>query len=83
VFAIQVVFAILTLWFGLLAISEFTGSEIVLQMAGFEGLITGAVSVYLGGALLINETTRRNLLPIGEPFMSKIIIPDDISQLFD
>lgn len=82
-FAIQVVFAILTVWFGLFAISEFTGSEVALQMAGFEGLITGAVSVYLAGALLINETAKRNLLPIGEPFMSTIIIPDDISQLFD
>jgi hypothetical protein len=39
--------------------------------------------VYVAGALLINETIKRNLLPIGEPFMSTIIIPDDISQLFD
>jgi succinate-acetate transporter protein len=65
------------------AAAEFTSEPIVTQMAGFEGLISGLLSMYLGAGLLINEGAMREVLPLGEPRLSKIIIPDDISQLFD
>ena len=80
---VQVVLALVTVWFVLNAAAEFTGGPIVTQMAGFEGLISGLLSMYLGAALLINEGAMREVLPLGEPHLSKIIIPDDISQLFD
>lgn len=80
---VQVVLALVTVWFVLNAAAEFTGGPIVAQMAGFEGLISGLLSMYLGAALLINEGAMREVLPLGEPRLSKIIIPDDISQLFD
>ncbi len=80
---VQVVLALITVWFILNAAAEFTGGPIVTQMAGFEGLISGLLSMYLGAALLINEGAMREVLPLGEPRLSKIIIPDDISQLFD
>lgn len=80
---VQVVLALVTVWFILSAAAEFTGGPIVTQMAGFEGLISGLLSMYLGAALLINEGAMREVLPLGEPHLSKIIIPDDISQLFD
>lgn len=82
-FVVQVVLALITVWFVLNAAAEFTGGPIVTQMAGFEGLISGLLSMYLGAALLINEAAMREVLPLGEPRHSKIIIPDDISQLFD
>lgn len=80
---VQVVLALLTVWFILNAAAEFTGGPIVTPMAGFEGLISGFLSMYLGAALVINEAAMREILPLGEPRLSKIIIPDDISQLFD
>ncbi len=80
---VRVVLALVTVWFVLNAAAEFTGGPIVTQMAGFEGLISGLLSMYLGAALLINEGAMREVLPLGEPRLSKIIIPDDISQLFD
>ena len=80
---VQVVLALLAVWFVLNAAAAFTGGPIVTQMAGFEGLISGLLSMYLGAALLINEAAMREVLPLGEPRLSKIIIPDDISQLFD
>ncbi len=80
---VQVVLALVTVWFVLNAAAEFTGGPIVTQMAGFEGLISGLLSIYLGAALVINEGAMREVLPLGEPHLSKIIIPDDISQLFD
>ena len=82
-FVVQVVLALITVWFVLNAAAEFSGGPIVTQMAGFEGLIAGLLSMYLGAALVINEAAMRQVLPLGEPRLSKIIIPDDISQLFD
>lgn len=82
-FVVQVVFALMAVWLILYSVAEFTGGPIVAQMAGFEGLISGLASIYLGAALLVNDATHRRVLPIGEPHISKIIIPDDISQLFD
>ncbi len=82
-FVVQVVFALMAVWLILYSIAEFTGGPIVAQMAGFEGLISGLTSLYLGAALLVNEATHRRILPIGEPHISRIIVPDDISQLFD
>jgi len=63
--ALQFVFASLTILFALLAIRDFTGSELIGTIAGFEGIICGASAIYLAMAEVINEQYGRTVLPIG------------------
>lgn len=64
--ALQFVFASLTLLFALLAVGNITGSESILKLAGYEGIICGASAIYLAMAEVINEQLGRKALPIGE-----------------
>lgn len=64
--ALQFVFASLTLLFALLATGNISGSERILTLAGFEGIICGASAIYLAMAEVINEQLGRKALPIGE-----------------
>ncbi|MEC5343970.1 acetate uptake transporter [Brenneria populi] len=65
-FALQLVFASLTVLFALLAIGNFTGNHTLLTIAGFEGILCGASAIYLAMAEVINEQSGRKVLPIGE-----------------
>jgi len=62
--ALQVVFATLTILFFMLAIADATGSTLVKQVAGYEGIICGLSAVYTGLAQVLNEVYRRAILPI-------------------
>ena len=62
--ALQVVFATLTILFFMLAIADATGSTLVKQVAGYEGIICGLSAVYTGLAQVLNEVYRRTILPI-------------------
>lgn len=64
--ALQVVFGTLTLLFFLLAIGNFTGSTLILIIAGYEGIICGFTAIYAAMAQVINETYGKVVLPIGE-----------------
>lgn len=64
--ALQVVFGTLTLLFFLLAIGNFTGSTLILTIAGYEGIICGFTAIYAAMAQVINETYGKVVLPIGE-----------------
>ncbi|MGO4927771.1 acetate uptake transporter [Fundicoccus sp. Sow4_F4] len=64
--ALQVVFGTLTLLFFLLAIGNFTGSTLILTIAGYEGIICGFSAIYAAMAQVINETYGKTVLPIGE-----------------
>ncbi|MEI6898190.1 MAG: acetate uptake transporter [Psychromonas sp.] len=64
--ALQFVFGSLTVLFALLAIREFTDSELIGTIAGFEGIICGLSAIYLAMAEVINEQHGRTVLPIGE-----------------
>lgn len=64
--ALQVVFGTLTLLFFLLAIGKFTGSTLILTIAGYEGIICGFTAIYAAMAQVINETYGKVVLPIGE-----------------
>ncbi len=64
--ALRVVFASLAILFFLLAAGEWSGSETVTRIAGFEGILCGASAVYLAAAELLNETYRRTVLPVGD-----------------
>ncbi len=61
---LQVIFISLAILFFLLAAGEITGSQTIITIAGFEGIFTGAVAMYVGLAEVINETHNRELLPV-------------------
>ncbi|MCW8995153.1 MAG: acetate uptake transporter [Psychromonas sp.] len=65
-FVLKFIFASLTVLFFLLAIRDFTGSELIGTIAGFEGIICGLSAIYLAMAEVINEQHGRTVLPIGE-----------------
>ncbi|MCX6566969.1 MAG: acetate uptake transporter [Candidatus Aminicenantes bacterium] len=64
--ALQFVFLSLTILFALLATRDWTGSEMIGKIAGFEGIVCGFSAIYLAMAEVINEARGRKILPIGE-----------------
>lgn len=56
-------FSLFTL-FLLLSIHNFTGSEVIGKIAGFEGIFCGFVAFYEASAVLINEKFGRKVLPL-------------------
>ena len=64
--ALQVVFGTLTILFFLLAIGNFTGSELILTIAGYEGIFCGFTAIYAAMAQVLNEVYGKTVLPIGE-----------------
>ena len=62
----QVVFGSLTILFFLLAARDFTGSELIGTIAGFEGIFCGASAIYFAMAQVLNNEYGRTILPIGE-----------------
>jgi succinate-acetate transporter protein len=63
--ALQAVFATLTLLFVLLAIGDITESATLRTIAGWEGILCGALAIYTGLAQVLNEVYGRVLWPIG------------------
>lgn len=70
--ALQVVFGTLTILFFLLAIGNFTGSTMILTIAGYEGILCGFTAIYAAMAQVINEVYGRVVLPIGEVTQGKL-----------
>lgn len=64
--ALQIVFGSLTILFFLLAIGNFTGSALILTIAGYEGILCGFSAIYAAMAQVINEVYGKTILPIGE-----------------
>ena len=62
--ALQFVFASLTILFFLLAIGNYTESESIVRVAGFEGIVCGGSAIYTGIAGLLNEVYGRRVLPV-------------------
>lgn len=62
---LQVVFLSLTVLFFLLAARDWTGSALIGQIAGVEGIICGFSAIYLAMAEVLNEKFERTVLPIG------------------
>lgn len=69
----QVVFASLTVLFFLLAARDFTGSELIGTIAGFEGIFCGASAVYFAMAQVLNNEFGRTVLPVGEPTIARTV----------
>ncbi|WP_029817120.1 acetate uptake transporter, partial [Vibrio parahaemolyticus] len=62
----QVVFGSLTILFFLLAARDFTGSEVIGAIAGFEGIFCGASAIYFAMAQVLNNEFGREVLPVGK-----------------
>ncbi|TFH40993.1 MAG: hypothetical protein E4G94_08655 [ANME-2 cluster archaeon] len=62
--ALQFVFASLTLLFFLLAFGDATGSAVVKQIAGYEGIICGLSAIYTALAQVLNEVYGRTIAPL-------------------
>lgn len=64
--AIRFVFITVTILFYLLAIGNFIGGHnIIINIAGYDGIICGASAVYLAVAEVLNEVYGKTILPIG------------------
>lgn len=64
--ALQVVFATLTVLFWLLAARDWSGSEIVGKIAGWEGIVCGLSAIYAAIAQVLNEVYGKVILPLGQ-----------------
>jgi succinate-acetate transporter protein len=63
----QVVFGSLTILFALLALRDFTGSELIGTIAGYEGIFCGLSAIYFAMAQVLNAEYGRTILPVGRP----------------
>lgn len=63
--SLQVVLGTLFILFWLLAARDWSGSEVVGKIAGWEGIICGLSAIYCAVAQLLNEVYGRVLLPLG------------------
>jgi hypothetical protein len=55
----------LTLLFFLLAIRDFSGSELIGRIAGFEGIFCGLSAIYAALAQVLNEVYGRTVMALG------------------
>lgn len=62
--ALQFVFGSLTLLFVLLAMGDATGSTLIKQIAGIEGIICGFSAIYTAAAQVLNEVYKKTVLPM-------------------
>ena len=74
--ALQVVFGTLTILFFLLAIGNFTGSSLILTIAGYEGILCGFTAIYAAMAQVLNEVYGKVILPIGESKVQEHLVED-------
>jgi succinate-acetate transporter protein len=63
--ALQVIFALLTLLFLLLVIGNALGSEMILRIAGIEGIICGGSAMFVGLAEVMNEIYKEKVINLG------------------
>jgi uncharacterized protein len=53
---------------GSLGIGAITGNAALSLFGGYEGILTGALAMYMAFAVLLNEMWGKNVLPLGSPF---------------
>jgi len=63
--ALQSVFFTLFILFFLLAFRDWTGSVLLGNLAGWEGIVCGSIAIYLAMAEVINESHGKVVFPIG------------------
>jgi len=61
---LQIVFMSLAVLFFLLTAGELTGNSFITLIAGIEGIFTGLSAIYVGLAIVINETYKKDIIPV-------------------
>lgn len=61
---LSLVFANVTLFLALFALSEASAQPLFYVLAGWQGVLTGVLAVYAGCALLLNDVYRRPIFPV-------------------
>ncbi len=61
---LQVIFGSLTVLFLLLALGDITGSALIKQIAGIEGIFCGFSAFYTAIAQILNEVYKKVVLPV-------------------
>ena len=60
----KLIFGSLFILFMLLSVASFTGNENIHKIAGFEGILCGFFAFYEAAAIIINERSGRQVLPL-------------------
>ena len=61
---LQIIFGSLTILFLLLALGDITGSALIKQIAGIEGIFCGFSAFYTAIAQILNEVYKKVVLPV-------------------
>jgi succinate-acetate transporter protein len=64
---LTIILGLTVILLGSLGIGAITGNAAISLFGGFEGVLTGALAVYLAVAFLINEMYGKSVLPAGKP----------------
>jgi len=64
---LQLIFGTLVVLFLLLVIEKATGNQAIARIAGYEGILCGALAIYGGVAQILNEVYGRTVMPLGAP----------------
>ena len=67
---LTIILALTVVLLGSLGIGAITGNAAISLFGGFEGVLTGALAIYLAFAFLINEMYGKAVLPVGAPLRS-------------
>ncbi|KQR93449.1 hypothetical protein ASG01_09705 [Chryseobacterium sp. Leaf180] len=60
----KLIFGSLVILFALLSAASFTGNENIHTIAGYEGILCGSFAFYEAAALIINEKSGKQVLPL-------------------
>lgn len=63
--AVNVVFLLLTAAFLLLGIGDVLGSDAIVRIGGYLGLVTALAAWYASAAGVLHDTVSRTILPVG------------------
>lgn len=64
---LTIILGLTVILLGSLGLGAVTGNASLGRFGGYEGVLTGALAVYLAFAFLINEMYGKTVLPIGKP----------------
>jgi len=65
---LTIILALTVVLLGSLGLGALTGNAALSLFGGYEGIITGALAMYMAFASLLNEMWGKTVLPLGTPF---------------
>jgi uncharacterized protein len=65
---LTIILGLTVILLGSLGLGALTGNAALSLFGGFEGILTGALAMYMAFAVLLNEMWGKDVLPLGAPF---------------